>query len=132
MSAITFVGKDSRFPLIRENGEWKFKDTGEKIEREYMVDSILRGIKNSEYEQVEPVRREDESWGQTGIEKPFYELQFEFNSGRPPLTVQLTEKSPESSMLWLTKDFGDTVYYTSGYFMSNYPEKRADLLEWEN
>ncbi len=131
VSAITLKGKDLSFPLIREDDEWKFQDTGEKIEREYMVDSILRGIKNSEYEVIEPVKREDEIWGKTGIENPVYEVEFTFNSGRSPLTVQMTGMNEETSMLWMTADYGDTAYYTSGYFMANFPKKRDDLLEWE-
>lgn len=131
VSAITLNSKDISFPLIREDDEWKFQDTGEKIEREYMVDGILRGIKNSEYEVIEPVKREDEIWEKTGIENPVYEVIFTFNSGRAPLTVQMTGMNEQTSMLWITSDNGDTVYYTSGYFMSNFPKKRDDLLEWE-
>jgi len=131
VSAMTLNRKDLSFPLIREEDEWKFQDTGEKIEREYMVDSIMRGIKNSEYEVIEPVKREDEIWGETGIENPVYEVNITFNSGRAPLTVQMTGMNEETSMLWMTADNGDTVCYTSGYFMSNFPTERDDLLKWE-
>jgi hypothetical protein len=136
MKALTSTGRGSEksgteFHMVREEDEWRFEDSGEKIEREYKVDSILRGIKNAEYEIIEPVKRGEGSWEKSGIETPRYEVSFTFNSGRPKLTVQLTEADEETSMLWLTPDNGDTVYYTSGYFMSNFPREREDLLEWE-
>jgi hypothetical protein len=131
VTAVTLQKEGRFFELNREDDEWIFQDTGETVEREYKVDSILRGIKNAEYEIIEPLERGDKQWEETGIENAAYAVTLTFNTGRPPLTVKMTESDKETSMLWLTADSGDTVYLTSGYFISNFPLKREDLLEWD-
>jgi hypothetical protein len=118
-----------RIALIREEEEWRLQDTGETVERDYMVDGIVRGVKNAEYEEREPVMRGEKGWQATGIENPVFETVFTFGSGRPPLTVQMTAVDEQTKMMWISPDGGDTAYYTTGYFMSVFPSDRKALLE---
>ncbi|MBN2322890.1 MAG: DUF4340 domain-containing protein [Spirochaetes bacterium] len=115
--------------LERDGEKWRFQDTGETVERDYVVESILRGVKNAEYEEREPVSRGDNGWGATGIENPVFETVFTFGSGRPPLTVRMTAVDDETKMMWLSPDGGDTAYFTTGYFMSFFPNEKKELLE---
>jgi len=118
-----------RIALVREEDEWHFQDTGKTVEYDFVVDSILRGIKNAEYEEVEPVTREDSEWQETGIDNPDFEAVFSFGSGRPPLTVHMSGVDEQTKMMWLSQEGGEIAYYTSGYFMSSFPGDRKELLE---
>ncbi|UCB45711.1 MAG: DUF4340 domain-containing protein [Spirochaetota bacterium] len=121
-------GANSFSFLKDEQEDWIFEDTGEKLQLGYRIDSLVRGIKNAEYEVREPLKREDGEWNETSIADPAYYVTLKFEDTRSPIMVQLTEKDDETSMLWLSPDNGDTVYFTSGYFLSNFPETREDLL----
>jgi hypothetical protein len=130
VSSVTLKKGENSFSLLRDEKEgWIFEDTGEKIGRGYKIDSIVRGITNAEYEVREPVKRGDKYWSETGIDDPAYYVALHFKDKRRPIDVRLTEKDEKTSMLWLTPDNGETAYLTSGYFLSNFPESREDLLE---
>jgi hypothetical protein len=110
--------------------DWAFSDTDEKLERGYKIDNIIRSITTAEYEEREPLKRGEEGYNETGIENGKYSVTFKFKGGKqPPLTVKLTQQNEETGKLWMTPDDGDTVYYMSGYFVSNFPETREELLE---
>jgi len=130
VTGLTFKEKGGEeYRFVREGDKWKFSDSGEVLERSYKIDNIIRGILESEYEEHEPIKRGQEEWENTGISDPRYILTFEFDDGTPPLTVKLTEKDEQTYKLYLTPDDGETVYYTSGYFVNNFPQSREELLE---
>ena len=113
-----------------DEDDWAFSDTDEKLERGYKIDNIIRSITTAEYEEREPLKRGEKGYKETGIENEKYNVTFKFKEGkRPPLTVKLTQQNEETGKLWMTPDDGDTVYYMSGYFVSNFPETREELLE---
>ena len=103
-------------------------DTGEKLERGYRIDNIVRSITAAEYEERDPIKKGESGYSETGIEDSKYLVTFTFADKRPGLTVRITEKDEQTNKLWLTPDGGSTVYHTSGYFVSNFPDKREDLL----
>ncbi len=129
VNSVTLKEDGNIFSLVKEDDEWKLRDTGEKIGRGYKIDNIVRNILTAEYEVREPIKRGDNDYQLTGIANPKYTVTLNFTDNRPPLTVQLTEMDEETGKLWLTHDNGDTVYYISGYFVSNFPEDREELLE---
>jgi len=117
------------YGFVKEGENWKFSDSNKVIENGYKIDNIIRGILESEYEEYEPIKKGQEGWEKTGILNPKYILTFDFNDKTPPLTVKLTERDKDTYKLYLTPDDGETVYYTSGYFVSNFPESKEELLE---
>jgi hypothetical protein len=129
IDTVTLTAKDTVYEFRRKDDGWVFSDTGEELERGYKIDNIIRSITTAEYDVVEPVRRGDASYADTGIENASYKVSLTFSGKRSPLTVEITEMNEETNRLWLTPDGGGTVYYTSGYFLANFPESRQELLE---
>ena len=123
----------------REGDEWELaavrnveggeEFVGQMLERGYNVDNVVRGIATAEYEDREPIKRGEPGYQETGIGSPVYEVVLRFEDGRTPITVSLTEKEEETGKLYLTPDGGETVYYTSGYFVTNFPETAQELFE---
>ena len=130
VAAVVLKNDEKSFAFFRdEQEEWIFEDTGERIARGYKIDSLVRAIKNAEYDVREPIKRGDGDWNETGITDPTYIVILNFKDKRVPIKVQLTEKNEETSMLWLSPNNGDIVYFSHGYFLSSFPETREDLLE---
>ncbi len=129
IGTVTLSVKGTEYAFTRKDDEWVFSDTGEELERGYKIDNIVRSITTAEYEVVDPVSRGDETYSETGIENAPYTVTFTFSGTRSPLTVRITEMNKETNMLWLTPDGGNTVYCANGYFLSNFPESREELLE---
>jgi len=129
VSAVTLGKDETIYSFVKHDDEWEFSDTGEKLDRGYRIDNIVRSVTTAEYEEREPVKRRDDGYGATNIENARYFVTFHFNNGKPSLSVKLTEKNEDTGNLCLTHDDGNTVYYTNGYFLSNFPDKREDLLE---
>jgi hypothetical protein len=140
VSKVTFSRDDQSYTFEKlGEDEWKLAavenvDGGEEfigktLERGYKIDNVVRGIATAEYEEMEPIRREDDLHDKTGIDDPRYGLVLEFQDGRAPLRVGLTEKDEQTGRLFLTPDGGDTAYYTSGYFVTNFPESVQELFE---
>ncbi len=102
---------------------------GMALERGYKIDNIIRSIVTAEYEEKEPVKRGQSDYMQTGITDPKYRVTMSFGDGKEPLEVLLTAKDGQSGKLYLSPDNGRTVYYTSGYFTANFPEKLEELFE---
>ena len=100
----------------------------EKLERDYRIDNIVRGIADAEYEQVDPVKRGSSEYEETGIDNVVYTAEL-FFADRSPVTVTMTARDEETNKIWLTPDNGETAYYTSGYFVSYFPETKEDYLE---
>ncbi len=120
---------DGIISFVRDDGIWKFQDTGKELKRGYKIDTIVRGISNAEYEEREPITRANSDYRETGIEKPEYVVTLHFRDDSPPITVKLTARDAKTGKLWLTPDNGDTVYYTSGDFVSSFPETREELMK---
>ena len=117
------------YSFVRNDDEWELSDTGEKLEHGYKIDNIVRSITTAEYEEKAPIKRGDKDYPATNIESTKYIVTFTCENNKPPLTVKLTEKNEETGKLCLTPDDGNTVYYTNGYFLSNFPDKREDFLK---
>lgn len=115
--------------FVRHDDEWELSDTGEKLERGNKIENIVRAITTAEYEEREPLKRGDKDYPATGIENAKYIVTFTCKNNRRPLVIKLTEKNEETGKLCLTPDDGNTVYYTNGYFLSNFPDKKNDLLK---
>jgi hypothetical protein len=129
VAGATLKKGDRVFSFMKEDDDWKFSETGEELERGYKIDNIIRGILTAEYEEREPMKKGDGGYDSTGISDPVYAATLTFNDDRPPLTVKLTERGEATNKLWMTPDDGQTVYYTSGYFISNFPATKEELLE---
>jgi hypothetical protein len=140
VQSLTFAKKDESYTFTRsgeddwvldgvENVDGGGEFLGEVLERGYKIDNVIRGVATSEYEDLEPLKRGEQGYGETGIESPVYELVLRFQDDREPLTVGMTERGEETGKLFLTPDAGETVYYTSGYFVTNYPETIQELFE---
>ncbi len=129
VTAVTLEKDDKSFHFIKEGDDWKLKGVEEELERGYRIDNIVRGIAEAEYEAFDPVKRGDDRYNETGIENPVYFTTLNFQDERAPLIIKMTERNEETSKIWLTPDNGETVYYTSGYFISNFPETKEELLE---
>jgi len=129
VSAMKLESAGTEYAFEKEGEDWVFADTGEKLLRDFRIDNIIRGIVTAEYEELEPLKRGENGFDETGIDKPMYTVTMTLKEGGEPLVVKLTEKDKETNKLWLTPDSGETAYYTSGYFLSNWPESRQDLLE---
>ncbi|MBA7668170.1 hypothetical protein ES703_76279 [subsurface metagenome] len=128
IDTVTLEKEGNRYTFARHDNDWVFSDTGEKLERGYKIDSIVRSITAAEYEERDPIKKGESGYSETGIEDSKYLVAFTFADKRPGLIVRLTEKDEQTNKLWLTPDDGSTVYHTSGYFVSNFPDKREDLL----
>jgi hypothetical protein len=127
---ITLSHPGGDFEFVREGeDDWAFADDGEIVENGYQIDNILRGIRMAEYEVREPLTRGDPDYARTGIDEAPYRITLGFGVDREPLNVALTEKNEETGRTYLTPDGGDTVYLTSGYFLSYFPSSREDLME---
>jgi len=129
VKAITLKWDDKSYKFSREEDDWKFTDTGEILDRGYKIDNIVRGIATAEYEQREPIKKGDPDYQKTGIDSPKYRVGLKFANGREPVTVTLTGKDEKTGKLYLSPDNGETVYFTSGYFVSYFPESREDLMD---
>lgn len=128
IDTVTLEKEGNRYTFAMHDDEWVFSDTGEKLERGYKIDNIIRSITAAEYEERDPIKKGESGYSETGIEDSKYLVAFTFADKRPGLIVRLTEKDEQTNKLWLTPDDGSTVYHTSGYFVSNFPDKREDLL----
>lgn len=129
ITAVKLEKDDKSFHFIKEGDDWKLKGVEEELTRGYRIDNIVRGIAEAEYEAFDPVKRGDDRYNETGIENPVYFTALNFQDERAPLIIKMTERDEETSKIWLTPDNGETVYYTSGYFISNFPETKEELLE---
>jgi hypothetical protein len=129
VAEVTLKKQDKSFHLIREGKNWKFEGMDDKLQRDYRIDNIVRGIAEAEYEQVDPIKRGDSGYDETGIENTVYSATLFFTDERAPVTVDITERDEQTNKIWLTPDSGETAYYTSGYFVSNFPETKQDYLE---
>jgi hypothetical protein len=78
---------------------------------------------------MEPLKRGDPGYENTGIENPVYEVVLGFSDGGEPLRVSMTEREEATGKAFLTPDGGETVYRTSGYFQTNFPESPQELFE---
>jgi len=125
--AVQLEKEGKRFSFEKKDEDWFFQDNGEKVVLDYKIDNIVRGIITAEYEEREPVKRGGSDYNETGIENAIYEVKLIFKDERPPIVVRLTEKNKETNKCWLTPDGGQTMYYTSGYFLANFPESREEL-----
>jgi hypothetical protein len=112
-----------------ENVDGGEESIGQTLERGYKIDNVVRGVATAEYEDIEPIHRGDALYERTGIDSPRYEVVLEFKDGREPVRVELTEREEETGKTFLTPDGGDTVYHTSGYFLTNFPESVQELFE---
>ncbi|KPJ89036.1 MAG: hypothetical protein AMS17_03450 [Spirochaetes bacterium DG_61] len=117
------------YSFRKEGEDWAFADTGETLWRDYKIDNIVRGVVTAEYEELEPLRRGESGFEETGIDNPAYTITLNLKDGSSPVVVHMTEKDQETNKIWLTLDAGNTAYYTSGYFLANWPESREELLE---
>jgi hypothetical protein len=126
---VTLEKDGTTYSFVRNDDEWELSDTGEKLGHGYKIDNIVRSITTAEYEEKAPIKRGDKDYPATNIESTKYIVTFTCKNNKPPLTVKLTEKNEETGKLCLTPDDGNTVYYTNGYFLSNFPDKREDLLK---
>lgn len=126
---VVLENKEKSFSLEKEDEDWVLSDSGEKIKRGYSVSSIIRGISSAEYEEIEPIKRGESGYRETGIEDAPYRVALQFKEERAPVTVRLTEKNEKTNKLALTPDDGETVYYTGGYFISNFPKTKEELLD---
>jgi len=129
VQGITLKWDDKSYEFSREGDNWKFSDTGEILDHGYKIDNIVRGIATAEYEQREPIKKGDADYKKTGIASPKYNVELKFADGRAPVTVVLTEKDEKTGKLYLSPDSGETAYYTTGYFVSYFPESRKDLMD---
>ncbi len=130
VNEVTLEEKDGiNFTVVKEGETWKFKDNMKTLKKDYKIDNLVRGILTAEYEKFEPIKKGDEKWKETGIDKAKYRVTFGFEDGREPLTVIFTEKDEETNRLYLSPDEGETVYYVAGYFMYNWPESREELFK---
>jgi hypothetical protein len=140
VSRVTFSRDDQSYTFEKfGEDEWKLAAVenvaagedfiGKTLERGYKVDNVIRGLATAEYEEIDPVKREDALHDKTGIDNPRYEVVLDFQDGRMPLRVDLTEKDEQTGRLFLTPDDGDTAYYTSGYFVTNFPESVQELFD---
>ena len=111
--------------FIKEGDIWKLEGAEEELERGYRIENIVRGIAESEYEVMDPVKRGDDLYNETGIDNPVYFATLNFQDERDPLIIKMTGRDEETNKMWLTPDNGKTVYYTSGYFVTNFPETKV-------
>jgi hypothetical protein len=129
VSAMKLESAGTEYSFKKEGDDWVFANTGEKLLRGFRIDNIIRGIVTAEYEEREPLKRGENGFDETGIDKPKYTVTLTLKEGGKPLVVKLTEKDKETNKLWLTPDGGETAYYSSGYFLTNWPKSRQELLE---
>ena len=122
-------GEDDWALIDTENIEGADEYTGMLLERGYKIDNITRGLATAEYEISEPIGRGEPGYDETGIDQPKYEVELRFEDGKQPITIIMTEKDEESGRLYLSPDGGETAYYTSGYFVTNFPESVEELFE---
>jgi len=129
VDAVTLEHNGKKLSFIKEDDEWKYVDTKEKVSKDYMINSIVRGIVTAEYEEIDPIHKGDKNYSSTGIDNPEYIVTFSFKDNKPDIIVKLTEKDEKTGKLYITPDNGKTAYYISGYFISNFPEKKEDLMD---
>ncbi len=129
VTAVTLKWEDKSYSFSRDGDNWKFSDSGKTLDRGYKIDNIVRGIASAEYEQKEPIKKGDPGYRETGMDNPKYRVELEFSNGREPVTVVLTEKDEKTGKLYLSPNNGETAYFTSGYFVSYFPESRDDLMD---
>lgn len=115
--------------FVRHDDDWELHDTGDKFKHGNKIDNIIRSIANAEYEEREPLMKGDKGYAATNIENAKYIVIFSFENNRRPLTIKLTEKDEKTGKLCLTPDDGNTVYYTNGYFLSNFTDNTEDLIK---
>jgi hypothetical protein len=127
VTSITMEWGDKAMTFEREGDGWKFADSGEVVEKAYKIDNVLRGIRTAEYQEHEPLHRGEPGYEETGIQDPAYTFTVRFED-KSPVTMHLTEKSDETGRLYLTPDSGETVYNTTGYFLTNLPQSREEML----
>ena len=123
----------------RDVEEWELTDVknvegaeeyiGMLLERGYKIDNVTRGLTTAEYEEFDPIQRGDPNYELTGIENPTYEVELQFEDGTQPITIVMSEMDQQSGKIFLSPDDGQTAYYTSGYFVSNFPESVGELFE---
>jgi len=140
VNRVTFRKEDVSYSFEkRDVEEWELTGTenvegaeefkGMILERGYKVDNVVRGLGTAEYEDFDPIQRGDEYYEMTGIENPVYEIEFYFEDDTKPVSVVMTEKDEQSGKAFLSLDNGQTVYHTSGYFLTNFPESVGELFE---
>jgi hypothetical protein len=140
VNRITFKKEDVSYSFEkRDVEEWELTGTenvegaeefkGMILERSYKVDNVVRGLGTVEYEDFDPIQRGDANYELTGIDNPVYEIEFYFEDDTKPVSVVLTEKDEQSGKAFLSPDNGQTVYHTSGYFLTNFPESVGELFE---
>ena len=100
VTEIILEKEDKSFHLLREGKSWKFEGMEEKLERDYRIDNIVRGIAESEYEQVDPVKRGSSEYEETGIENVVYSAKLFFDN-RSPIMVTMTGRDEETNKIWL-------------------------------
>ena len=122
-------GEDDWALIDTENIEGADEYTGMLLERGYTINNITRGLATAEYEVSEPIVRGEPGYDETGINQPKYEVELRFEDDTQPITIVMTEKDEESGRLYLSPDGGATAYYTSGYFVTNFPESVEELFE---
>jgi hypothetical protein len=140
VNRITFRKDDVSYSFEkRDVEEWELTGTenvegaeefkGMILERGYKVDNVVRGLGTAEYEDFDPIQRGDANYEMTGIDNPVYEIEFYFEDDTKPVSVVMTEKDEQSGKAFLSPDNGQTVYHTSGYFLTNFPESVGELFE---
>jgi|GEM_PF-1578409 len=112
-----------------ENVEGAEEFQGMILERSYKIDNLTRGLATSEYEEFDPIERGEPNYELTGIDSPTYEVELHFEDARNPISVVMTERDEQSGKAFLSPDEGQTAYYTSGYFLTNFPESVGELFE---
>ena len=140
VNRVTFKRDDVSYSFEkRDVEEWELTDVknvegaeeyiGMLLERGYKIDNVTRGIATAEYEEIEPVLRGDPIFDATGISNPTYEVELHFEDGHQPITIVMTEMDEQSGKAFLSPDSGQTAYYISGYFLTNFPESVGELFE---
>lgn len=140
VNKVTFKRDEVRYTFEKRGVEsWELTDVqnvegaeeyvGMLLERGYKIDNVTRGIATAEYEEIEPVMRGEQHYAETGIDNPKYEMELRFEDGTQPITVVMTEMDQQSGKIFLSPDGGQTAYYTSGYFVTNFPESVGELFE---
>jgi hypothetical protein len=117
------------FSVEKEGEEWKFPGESKFLSRGYSIENTVFAISSAEYEDVQPVKKGDPGYPKREMENPRYAVTLQFSDNREPLTVKVSEKDEATSKCWMTPDDGATAYRIFGYFISNLPENKDELME---
>ena len=140
VNSVTFSKNDVSYTFEKRDVEqWELTDAvnaegaeqflGMVLERSYRIDNLTRGVSTSEYEEFDPLHPGDANYELTGIEDPTYSIELRFEDGNDPISIVMTERDEQSGKTFLSPDNGQTVYFTTGYYLADFPESVGDLFE---